>query len=47
MVDLPRVDDDRVTLDRIESKRLKRAMYDAIELRPLQTDRLKPVKVDN
>ena len=47
VVDLPRVEDDRATLDRIESKRLKRAMYDAIELRPLQTDRLKPVKVDN
>ena len=47
MVDLPRVEDDRATLDRIESKRLKRAMYDAIELRPLQTERLKPIKVDN
>ena len=47
MVDLPRVEDDRATLDRIESKRLKRAMYDAIEIRPLQTERLKPIKVDN
>jgi hypothetical protein len=47
VVDLPRVEDDRATLDRIESKRLKRAMYDAIEIRPLQTERLKPIKVDN
>jgi hypothetical protein len=47
VVDLPRVDDDRATLDRIESKRLKKAMYDAIELRPLQTERLKAIKVDN
>ena len=47
MLDLHRVEDDRATLDRIESKRLKKAMYDVIELRPLQTERLKPIKVDN
>jgi len=30
-----------------EAKRLKKAKYDAIELKPLSTERLKPIKVEN
>lgn len=32
---------------RLEQKRLKRAKYESIELKPLNTQRLKPLKVDN
>jgi hypothetical protein len=46
-VDLPKVEDEKTVQDKLEAKRLKKAMYDAIELQPLITLRLKPIKVDN